>query len=102
MISGFMFQITFKKLILVWFWYNIRDEYLQLSGNSPPFSNYYLWKKQIFFIYFNKNKILYRLAAEKKCKNTTIFDNDIKEISINVKQCHTFQQNFSLVVIFSE
>ena len=100
-ISSFMFQITFEKLILVWFWYSIKEEYLQLSGNSPPFSNYYLWEKNRFSSYTSTmKKYSINWLQKKKCKNTTIFGNDIKEISTNVKQCHTFHQNFSYMVIF--
>ena len=46
MVSDLIFQLTFRKLSFVKFWYNIREEYPQLSEKaikiSPPFSTTYL------------------------------------------------------------
>lgn len=44
MVSYSTLQLTFKKLPPVWFWYNIKAEYLQLSEklqNTPPFHGCY-------------------------------------------------------------
>lgn len=72
MVLYFMLQLIFKKLPLVWFWYCIEKEYLQLSVNMIKILFIYILAifvmylcGQVFSIYFNQNNIL----QQTECKS---------------------------------